>query len=192
MILVVDNYDSFVQTLARYVREAGAETTVLRNDAMAAAAMIALKPEAVILSPGPRTPREAGVCLDLLAALPVTIPVLGVCLGCQALAEAFGGRTVRARRPLHGEASLVRHDGTGILHGLSSPIEAGRYHSLIAEIPADGALIANAWSEEGEIMGLRRKSAPWHGVQFHPESLLTPSGRAIIANFLTLCREAPR
>lgn len=192
MILVVDNYDSFVQTLARYVREAGAETTILRNDAMSAAAMIALEPQAVILSPGPRTPREAGVCLDLLAALPKTIPVLGVCLGCQALAEAFGGRTSRARRPLHGEASLIRHDGTGVLQGLSSPIEAGRYHSLIAEIAPQSALFANAWSEEGEIMGLRHASAPWHGVQFHPESVLTPSGRAIIANFLALRREAPR
>lgn len=190
MILIIDNYDSFVHTLARYIREAGAETTVLRHDALSAAAFVALGPRAVVLSPGPRTPREAGVCLELLSVLPRTIPMLGVCLGCQALSEAFGGRTLRARRPLHGEASLIRHDGSGVLAGVSSPIEAGRYHSLIADIPECGPLIANAWSEEGEIMGLRHIEAPWHGVQFHPESVLTPAGRTIIANFLALCREA--
>lgn len=192
MIVVVDNYDSFVHTLARYVREAGFETRIFRNDAMSADAFLACEAAGFILSPGPKTPRDAGVCLDLLARLPARMPVLGVCLGSQALAEAFGGRTVRAQRPLHGEASLIRHDGSGVLAGLSSPIAAARYHSLVSEIPADGALAVNAWSEEGEIMGLRRRDAPWHGVQFHPESVLTPEGRAIIANFLVLCRESRR
>ena len=189
MILVIDNYDSFVHTLARYIREAGAETRVLRNDAMSAAAFVALGADAVVLSPGPKSPREAGVCLDLLSCLPQTVPVLGVCLGCQALAEAFGGRTVPARRPLHGEASLVRHDGSGVLAGVPSPFAAGRYHSLIAEAAPNGAVVANAWSEEGEIMGLRHVAAPWHGVQFHPESVLTPQGRAVIGNFLALTRK---
>lgn len=191
MILVIDNYDSFVQTLARYLREAGAQTRIVRNDAMQAAALIETGPRGVVLSPGPKSPHEAGVCLDLLARLPKTIPVLGVCLGHQALAEAFGGRTIRAMRPLHGEASLIRHDGTGVLCGLASPFEAGRYHSLISEIPEGTGLVANAWSEEGEIMGLRSIDAPWHGVQFHPESMLTPSGRAVVANFLALCGERP-
>ncbi len=190
MILIIDNYDSFVHTLARYMREAGAETRVLRNDAMSARAFAGLGARGVVLSPGPRTPREAGVCLELLSILPKSTPVLGVCLGHQALAEAFGGRTLRARRPLHGEASLIRHDGTGVLAGLGSPFEAGRYHSLIAEIDRDSPLVANAWSEEGEIMGLRHREAPWHGVQFHPESVLTPEGRRIVARFLEICRDA--
>ncbi|MBB5517234.1 anthranilate synthase component II [Amphiplicatus metriothermophilus] len=184
MILIVDNYDSFVHNLARYVREAGGETRVLRNDAARAAEMIALEPAAVILSPGPKGPAEAGVCLDLIAALPRATPLLGVCLGHQCLVEAFGGRTVRARRPLHGEASLTRHDGTGVFEGLPSPIETGRYHSLISVLGESDALVSCAWSEEGEIMAVRHRAAPWFGVQFHPESLLTPHGRAMIGNFL--------
>jgi len=184
MILVVDNYDSFVHNLARYFREAGEETLVLRNDAASAGELIALAPKAVILSPGPKTPREAGICLELLAALPAATPMLGVCLGHQCLVEAFGGETVRATAPLHGEASLVRHDGSGVFSGLASPIEAGRYHSLISRLREGDDLIACAWSAEGELMGVRRRAAPWFGVQFHPESLLTPAGRAIIANFL--------
>lgn len=191
MILVVDNYDSFVHTLARYLREAGLETRVVRNDAADAATLAATRPQGVVLSPGPKTPREAGVSMALLDALDAATPVLGVCLGHQCLGAFGGGRTIRARRPLHGEASLVRHDGTGLFQDLPSPLAAARYHSLATTLPEEGAFVANAWSEEGEIMGLRRRDAPWHGVQFHPESLLTPSGRAIVERFAGLCRRRP-
>lgn len=190
MILVIDNYDSFVHNLARYLREEGAETLVIRNDAASASDLVAMAPAGVVLSPGPKTPREAGVCLDLLAALPATTPMLGVCLGHQCLVEAFGGRTMRAARPLHGEASLVHHDGGGVLAGIASPMQAGRYHSLISALGDDDELAACAWSEEREVMAVRRRSAPWFGVQFHPESLLTPDGRAIIRNFLALTERA--
>ncbi|HRX38041.1 MAG TPA: aminodeoxychorismate/anthranilate synthase component II [Parvularculaceae bacterium] len=184
MILIIDNYDSFVHNLARYVREAGADVSVIRNDAASARELVRMAPAGVILSPGPKAPTDAGVSLALLDLLPQSTPLLGVCLGHQCLVEAFGGKTLRAKRPLHGEASLVRHDGTGVFRGLPSPLEAGRYHSLISELPQSGHLIANAWSEEGELMGVRHETAPWAGVQFHPESLLTPHGRAMIANFL--------
>lgn len=184
MILLVDNYDSFVHNLARYFREAGEETLVIRNDAASAGELLSLAPKAVVLSPGPKTPREAGVSLALLAALPATTPMLGVCLGHQCLVEAFGGETVRAKAPLHGEASLVRHDGSGVFRGIGSPLEAGRYHSLVSVLGPGDDLIACAWSEEGELMGVRARGAPWFGVQFHPESLLTPGGRAVIGNFL--------
>ncbi|MGE0408372.1 MAG: aminodeoxychorismate/anthranilate synthase component II [Amphiplicatus sp.] len=191
MILVIDNYDSFVHNLARYVREAGEETLIIRNDVESAAALLALAPKAVILSPGPKTPREAGVCLPLLAALPATTPLLGVCLGHQCLVEAFGGRTVKAAVPLHGEARAVRHDGTGLFAGLASPLMAGRYHSLVSVLGPGDDLVACAWSEERELMGVRRRDAPWFGVQFHPESILTPHGRGMIDAFLRLT-EAPR
>jgi anthranilate synthase/aminodeoxychorismate synthase-like glutamine amidotransferase len=191
MILIIDNYDSFVHNLARYVREAGAETLVLRNDQRSVAEFLGMKARAVILSPGPKSPNEAGVCLDLLARLPLTVPLLGVCLGHQCLVESEGGETKRALRPLHGEAAQVTHDGTGVLEGVANPFMAGRYHSLIGEIGRASALVANAWSEEGEVMGVRHGSAPRHGVQFHPESLLTEAGRAIIANFVRLIGIAP-
>lgn len=184
MILIVDNYDSFVHNLARYVREAGAETEVVRNDAATARVLVERRPHAVILSPGPKAPADAGLCLPLIDILPQTTPLLGVCLGHQCLVEAFGGTTRRAVRPLHGEASRIAHDGAGIFAGLASPLTGGRYHSLISELPASSPLIGCAWSEEGELMGVRHRAAPWFGVQFHPESLLTPGGRAIVANFL--------
>lgn len=190
MILIVDNYDSFVHNLARYVREAGAATEVVRNDAATARALVETRPDAVILSPGPKAPADAGLCLALIDLLPETTPLLGVCLGHQCLVEAFGGRTRRAARPLHGEASRIAHDGTGIFTGLASPLDGGRYHSLISELPDASPLIACAWSEEGELMGVRHRTAPWFGVQFHPESLLTPDGRAIVANFLGAVRKA--
>jgi anthranilate synthase/aminodeoxychorismate synthase-like glutamine amidotransferase len=190
MIVVVDNYDSFVHNLARYFREEGAETRVIRNDAASAEAIIATAPAGVVLSPGPKTPAEAGVCLDLLASLPATTPLLGVCLGHQCLVEAFGGRTLRAERPLHGEASSVRHDGKGLFEGVPSPMAAGRYHSLISLLGEARDLVPCAWSEEGELMAVRRNGAPWFGVQFHPESLLTPDGRALIRNFIAVTRRA--
>lgn len=190
MILIVDNYDSFVHNLARYVREAGAETEVVRNDAATARALIERRPAGVILSPGPKAPADAGQCLALIDGLPASTPLLGVCLGHQCLVEAFGGLTQRAARPLHGEASRIRHDGTGIFAGLASPLAGGRYHSLISVLPATSPLCANAWSEEGELMGVRHATAPWFGVQFHPESLLTPDGWRMIANFLRYTEDA--
>lgn len=187
MILVIDNYDSFVHNLARYVREAQRAVRVVRNDAISVAECLALAPAGVILSPGPKSPREAGLCLDLLGALPSTIPVLGVCLGHQCLAEAFGGRTLRASAPLHGEASQIHHGGEGIFAGIASPTLAGRYHSLIAEPPQKASPFRQtAWTEDGMLMGLSHLDRPWHGVQFHPESLLTVAGRQMVENFLDL------
>lgn len=188
MILVIDNYDSFVHNLARYIREEGAETRIVRNDAASAEELLRMKPRGVVLSPGPKAPKDAGVSLALLEKLPASMPVLGVCLGHQCLVEAFGGATLRAKAPLHGEASVIRHDGAALFAGLPSPMPAGRYHSLISA-PAGEELSPCAWSEEGELMAVRRKSAPWHGVQFHPESLLTPHGRAMIRNFVAMTRE---
>ena len=184
MILVIDNYDSFVHNLARYFRLEGAETTIVRNDVSTAEALLAMSPQAVVLSPGPKAPADAGVSLSLLKKLPLSTPVLGVCLGHQCLGEFFGGETLRAERPLHGQASLIRHDGEGLFQGLPSPLQAGRYHSLISSIPVDLPLKPCAWSEEEEVMAVRHESAPWFGVQFHPESILTPDGRVMVRNFL--------
>lgn len=191
MILIVDNYDSFVHNLARYVREAGSPTLVVRNDDITIEGSAAREFSGVILSPGPGAPRDAGVCLSLLARLDAAMPVLGVCLGHQCLIEADGGRTIRAAHPLHGEASAIHHDGSGILVALPSPFDAGRYHSLVGVLSEGGGLRANAWSEQDEVMGVRHVALPRHGVQFHPESLLTPVGRQIIRNFLDLTANRP-
>lgn len=190
MILILDNYDSFVHNLARYVREAGFATRILRNDAMSAEELVDLAPDAVIVSPGPNAPVDAGQSLRLIERLPDHIPLLGVCLGHQCLVEVFGGRIIRAREPLHGEASFIRHDGDGLFQGLDNPMAAGRYHSLVGELGASAELSACAWSPAGEVMAVRRQLAPWFGVQFHPESVLTPQGRALMANFLALIDEA--
>lgn len=186
MILIVDNYDSFVHNLARYVREAGHEALVVRNDQARAGDLLQISPDAVIISPGPKAPAEAGVSMEVIRRLPYAVPLLGVCLGHQCLVEAMGGRTIRSKEPLHGEASLIHHDGEGLFEDVENPLPAGRYHSLIAELPTKGPLIACAWSAAGELMAVRHESAPWHGVQFHPESLLTPSGRRLIGAFLGL------
>ena len=191
MILIIDNYDSFVNNLARYVREEGRETVLLRNDAVDVAACLALKPAGVIISPGPKTPSDSGVSIGLMRALDANTPLLGVCLGHQGLVEVFGGETRRAAYPLHGEASEVRHDGSGVFAGAPSPMTAGRYHSLIAVPAAGGPLRETAWSADGELMGVAHESRPWFGVQFHPESLLTPQGRRIIRNFLGYCGARP-
>lgn len=185
MILVIDNYDSFVHNLARYVRDAGFETIILRNDAGHAEDLLQVSPEAVIISPGPKAPAQSGVSMEIVRQLSRSVPLLGVCLGHQCLVEAFGGRTVRAREPMHGEASIIRHDGSGIFAGVRNPMIAGRYHSLVSEAPAGGPLLPCAFSDKGELMAVRHAAAPWHGVQFHPESLLTPAGRTIISNFLS-------
>jgi len=192
MILVIDNYDSFVHNVARYFTLLGAETQVVRNDAIDVAGIRRLAPSAIVLSPGPCTPTEAGVSCDVLRALSGTLPILGVCLGHQAIGEVFGGRTVRAQRPMHGQASDIAHAGERLFAGLPDPLPVGRYHSLIVEATAamSEALVVDAWSAEGEIMALSHRSHPTYGVQFHPESVLTPSGLALFRNFVALA-EAP-
>lgn len=191
MILVVDNYDSFVANVARYFRNLGAETVIVRNDAITVEAVEAMAPEAIVLSPGPGTPSDAGICEALVRRFSGHLPILGICLGHQAIGEVFGGRVVRARRPMHGRASAVTHDGDGLFADLPSPTTAGRYHSLIVEID-DGAapdLVVTARSEDGEIMGLAHARHPTHGVQFHPESVLSSDGAALLGNFLALARD---
>ena len=187
MILVIDNYDSFTYNLVHYLAELGAEMEVRRNDTLTAAEALALKPRAVLLSPGPCTPNEAGVCLDLIAAAPADLPILGVCLGHQAIGQAFGGQVIRAKALMHGKTSQITHDGTGLFEGLPSPFTAARYHSLA--VPADSlpdVLVPTAWTEDGEIMGLAHRSRPIHGVQFHPESYATEHGHRLLANFLRI------
>lgn len=183
MILLIDHFDSFVETLARYVREAGEETHVLRVDALDPRAVAASPPRAVILSPGPGRPEDTPQTLGLITALPQT-PILGVCLGHQALCEAYGGTTIRAPHPMHGRASLIHHEGDALFADVPSPFRAGKYHSLLGEIAEEGPLQPIAWDEEGTLMAIRHREFPHLGVQFHPESLLTPDGRTIMRNFL--------
>lgn len=186
MILIIDNYDSFVETLARYVREAGFETVVLRNDARTPEEIEAAGPAGVILSPGPYGPDQAGVC-KALPQLMAQTPILGVCLGHLAIAEAYGGRTVPAKTPMHGRASQIRHEGGRLLEGLPNPFDAARYHALVSDITGTD-LIETAWAEDGELMAFEHPERPHFGVQFHPESVLTPQGRALLAQFLGFCR----
>lgn len=191
MVVLIDNYDSFVHNLARYVRELGETTSVHRNDAIGAGQVEALGPSHVILSPGPCTPAEAGISNALVTRLGPRIPILGVCLGHQCVAAALGGRVCRARRPRHGKTSPIHHSGEGLFAGLPSPFEATRYHSLIVEregLPA--SLRVAAWTEEGEVMALAHESWPLWGVQFHPESVLTQHGHALLGNFLRLQAKA--
>ena len=193
LILVIDNYDSFTFNLVHYLLELGARVEVVRNDAVTATQALAMRPQAVLLSPGPCTPNEAGVCLDLVAAAAdAGLPLLGVCLGHQALGAAFGGAVVRAPQVMHGKTSAMTHDGTGIFAGLPSPFEATRYHSLIVrddDLP--DCFAVNARSPDGIIMGMRHKQLPMHGVQFHPESIATEHGHAMLANFMTLAGIQP-
>ncbi len=185
MILVIDNYDSFTWNLVHYLMELGAEVEVVRNDAISAGQAITSGAEAFLISPGPCTPNEAGVSLELVAACAEAgKPLLGVCLGHQSIGQHFGGHVVRGGL-MHGKTSPVTHDGSGIFAGLPSPFTATRYHSLIVkDIPAD--LIVNATSDDGHVMGFRHKTLPIHGVQFHPESIATEHGHAMLANFMTL------
>lgn len=185
MILVVDNYDSFVHNVARYLRELGARAQVARNDAVDTAALADDPPDAIVISPGPCTPDEAGASLDLVRHFSGKRPILGICLGHQCIGQVFGGRVVRARRPMHGEASNLHHDGCGLFEDLPAPLEVGRYHSLIVEIDeARSPLLVTARSEEGEIMALAHREHPTFGVQFHPESVLTKGGHRLLTNFL--------
>jgi anthranilate synthase component 2 len=187
MILVIDNYDSFTYNLVHYLNELGAETDVVRNDALTVEQALALRPEAVLMSPGPCTPNEAGICLGLLAAAPNDLPILGVCLGHQAIGQAFGGQVVRAKALMHGKTSAIHHKGEGLFEGLRDGFIAARYHSLAVETSTfPDVLEATAWTEDGEVMGLRHRARPIHGVQFHPESIATEGGHALLANFLDL------
>jgi anthranilate synthase/aminodeoxychorismate synthase-like glutamine amidotransferase len=185
MILVIDNYDSFVHNLARYLRELGWATKVVRNDAIDVESAARLDPSHIVISPGPCTPDEAGVSVALIQQLGRRIPILGVCLGHQCIGQAFGGRVGRAKRPMHGKTCLVRHDGAGVFRGLANPLRVTRYHSLVVEpenLPAE--LVASAHSEEGEIMALYHRRHPIIGVQFHPEAVLTEQGYDLLRNFL--------
>ncbi|MBL8770176.1 MAG: aminodeoxychorismate/anthranilate synthase component II [Phenylobacterium sp.] len=187
MILVVDNYDSFTYNLVHYLNELGAETLVHRNDALTVDEALGLRPEAVLLSPGPCTPNEAGICLDLIAQAPENLPILGVCLGHQAIGQSFGGTVVRARALMHGKTSLIHHLGTGVFAGLKNPFTATRYHSLsVQEDVLPQVLEKTAWTEDGEIMGVQHRTRPIHGVQFHPESIATECGHELLGNFLDL------
>jgi len=187
MILVVDNYDSFTYNLVHYLAELGADTRVIRNDDMSAAEALALGAEALLLSPGPCSPNEAGICLNLLSQAPDDLPIFGVCLGHQAMGQAFGGDVVRAKQLMHGKTSPIHHDGTSIFRGLPSPFTATRYHSLaVSRDTLPDSLVVTAWTEDGEIMGLAHRTRPIHGVQFHPESIATEHGHAMLANFLDL------
>jgi anthranilate synthase/aminodeoxychorismate synthase-like glutamine amidotransferase len=181
VIVLVDNYDSFVHNLARYLRELGWATEVVRNDAASVEEVAALDPSAVVISPGPCTPDEAGISVPLVRRLGAEVPILGVCLGHQCIGRAFGGRVVRARRPMHGKASPIRHDGRAEFAGLPNPLTATRYHSLVLDADAlPDELEATAWSEEGEIMALRHRDRRIVGLQFHPESILTERGHDLL------------
>ena len=187
MILVVDNYDSFTWNLVHYLAELGAETRVVRNDDLTAAEAWALKPEAVLLSPGPCTPNEAGICLAILDTAPLDMPIFGVCLGHQAMGQAFGGEVIRAKALMHGKTSPIEHEGRSVFKGLPSPFTATRYHSLaVRRETLPDVLEVTAWTADGEIMGLAHRTRPIHGVQFHPESIATEHGHDLLGNFLDL------
>lgn len=190
MIVLIDNYDSFAFNLVHYFGELGEEVRVHRNDKIASAAVLAADPDAIVLSPGPCTPKEAGICLDLIKAASGKIPILGVCLGHQAIGEAFGGKVVRAPKPVHGKLSEIRHNGRGLFRGLNTSFKATRYHSLVVErrsLPAE--LTATANTEDGLIMGLAHQRLPIHGVQFHPESIASEHGHLLLQNFLDIAAQ---
>ena len=185
MILVVDNYDSFTFNLVQFLGELGAEMAVRRNDEITIEDVHALQPERIVISPGPCTPSEAGICVDLIREMAGRVPILGVCLGHQSIGEAFGGRVIRAPYLMHGKTSRIRHDGRTVFEGLAQNFVATRYHSLVVEresLPDE--LEVSAWTGDGIIMGLRHKSHPVEGVQFHPESILTEAGKLLLGNFL--------
>ncbi len=187
MLLIIDNYDSFTYNLVQYFGELGAEMKIIRNDALSVAKIVALAPERICISPGPCTPNEAGVSCEVIATLGSRLPILGVCLGHQSLGQVYGGEVVRAERLMHGKTSPIHHHQQSVFAGLPSPFEATRYHSLIVKretLPA--CLEITAWTEEGEIMGLRHREHPVHGVQFHPESILTQHGKQMLQNFLEI------
>jgi len=185
MVLMIDNYDSFTYNLVQYLGELGVEVTVVRNDEASVHEVARLRPERIVISPGPCTPNEAGISLEAIERLGGKIPLLGVCLGHQAIGQAFGGKVVHARTLMHGKTSPIHHIGAGVFRGLPSPFVATRYHSLAVERDSlPDCLEVTAWTEDGEIMGLRHKTLAVEGVQFHPESILTEHGHALLKNFL--------
>ena len=187
MILVIDNYDSFTYNLVQYLGELGAEMRVFRNDEITVADAVALNPEKVLVSPGPCTPKEAGISCDIIREFGPRLPVFGVCLGHQSIGEVYGGDVVRAERLMHGKTSPMIHEGKSVFKGLPSPFDATRYHSLIVKRETlPDCLEITAWTAEGEIMGFQHKEHPVHGVQFHPESILTLEGKKLLQNFLDL------
>lgn len=189
MVVVLDNYDSFTFNLVHYLAELGCEVEVVRNDALSASDLLARRPSHVVISPGPCTPDQAGISLDLIHAAAGSVPILGVCLGHQAIGQAYGGKVIRAPTPMHGKLSRIHHDGKGLFAGVAQDFQATRYHSLVVErasLPAE--LVITAESQDGMIMGLRHRDQPVYGVQFHPESIATEHGHALLKNFLELCR----
>jgi len=189
VLLVIDNYDSFTYNLVQYFGELGADVRVFRNDAIAPEAVDEIRPDAIVISPGPGAPCDAGISVPVIRRYAGRLPVLGVCLGHQAIGEAFGGRIVRAERIMHGKTSPILHDGHGLFRGLPDPFEATRYHSLLVERSTLPSMLeVSAWTAEGEIMGLRHREHLIEGVQFHPESILTSEGKALLGNFLELVR----
>ena len=192
MILLIDNYDSFVHNLARYFNQLGQSTLVLRNDVATLEMVSELSPDAVVLSPGPCTPDQAGISLELVRQLAGQLPILGICLGHQVIAQALGSSITRASQPVHGRSSPVRHDGQGVFHGLPNPLIACRYHSLVVEresIPA--SLEVSCWLDDDTVMGIRHRELPLVGLQFHPESVLTEEGYRLLAQFLELAKLVP-
>jgi anthranilate synthase component 2 len=190
VLLLIDNYDSFTYNLFHYLGELGAEVRVVRNDELTAAEALALKPEGIVLSPGPCTPNEAGICMDVIRAANGTVPILGVCLGHQAIGQVYGGDVVRAPEPMHGKLSRIHHTGKSVFRGLNNDFNATRYHSLTIDPPSmPDVLEVTATSEDGVIQGVMHKTHPVHGVQFHPESIASENGHALLGNFLKLARE---
>ncbi len=191
MLLMIDNYDSFTYNLVQYLGELGEDVRVFRNDQITVADIEAMRPDHIVISPGPCTPNEAGVSVETIRRLAGKIPILGVCLGHQSIGQAFGGRIVRARQLMHGKTSMIHHSGQGVFRGLPSPFEATRYHSLVIErATLPDCLEITAWTEDGEIMGVRHRQLPVEGVQFHPESILTQFGHELLANFLKTAKRA--
>jgi anthranilate synthase component II len=189
MLLVIDNYDSFTWNLVHYLGELGAEPVVVRNDKISPEAALGREPEAIVLSPGPCTPNEAGICLELIERAKGSVPIFGVCLGHQAIGQAYGGKVVRAPRLMHGKLSTIRHEGDGVFHGINGSFQATRYHSLtIAPESMPASLKETAHADDGVIMGMRHVSHPVHGVQFHPESIASEHGHRILQNFLEIAR----
>lgn len=189
-VLVIDNYDSFTYNLVHYIGELGAAVTVVRNDKITLEEIAENPPDAIVISPGPCTPSEAGICIPLISRFAGEIPLFGVCLGLQSMGQAFGGEVVRAPHPMHGKVSTITHDGRGVFRGLNRQFEATRYHSLVVrEDSLPSALTVTARSGDGQIMGLQHRELPVHGVQFHPESISSENGHAILQNFLNIARD---
>jgi len=189
VLLLIDNYDSFTYNLFHYLGELGAEVKVVRNDEISAAQALAMKPEGIVLSPGPCTPNEAGICLEVIKQANGAMPILGVCLGHQAIGQVYGGKVVRAPEPMHGKVSRVHHNGKSVFRGLNNDFLATRYHSLTIDPPSmPASLEVTATSEDGVIQGVMHKSHPVHGVQFHPESIASENGHALLGNFLAIAR----